>query len=300
MIRLNIRTSVVWFLLLLTLIPLASRADENLFGYVRSAEPQPKDSWEVYQIITQRSDKGAGVYRAWDTETEVEYGFSDRFSSVVSFLTTSIETRNLRVDAYIPQDNSYVLKPSGIEIGGKYNYLSAAKDFLGLSTYTSLLHRWIDPHSGLRKAQYTFQHTISAQKYFLEGELITTANVGIEATHALRAPVDNLPAGFEWPVHPEMEIETTFAAGASYRFAPNWFIGGESNYQTEYETEVGRERYSFFAGPTLHFGSATWWATLTYFRQIAGGPPFPEQDDQNLHLVEKTKNEIRLKLGLNF
>lgn len=61
-----------------------ANADEHLFGYVRGAEPQPQGTWEFYQIVTQRSDKGKGRYGAWDTETELEYGFSDRFAAVVS------------------------------------------------------------------------------------------------------------------------------------------------------------------------------------------------------------------------
>jgi hypothetical protein len=278
----------------------SAHADEHLFGYVRGAEPQPEGTWEFYQIVTQRSGKGLGRYTAWDTETEIEYGFSDRFAALLSLQTLSIDTSNLRVDAYIPEDNKYSVRPSGIEIGGKYSYLTPAKDFIGLTSYTSLMYQWKDVHSGLAKDSYSFEYTLSGQKYFLEGELILTANVGMEATYALRADVANLPPDFEWPVVPEMEIETTFATGLSYRFMPNWFAGGETNYQTEYETEVGRERYSWFAGPSVHYGSAKWWGTLTYFKQLRGGEGFEEQDDQTLHLVEKTKNEIRLKVGLNF
>jgi len=43
-----------------------------------------------------------------------------------------------------------------------------------------------------------------------------------------------------------MELEVTLGAGLSYRFAPNWSIGAETQYQTEFETEVGRN-----AGPGL-------------------------------------------------
>jgi len=40
---------------------------------------------------------------------------------------------------------------------------------------------------------------------------------------------------------------------------------------------------------------------LSYLPQISGGgEKYDGQTDENLHLIEKTKQEIRLKLGFNF
>ncbi|GAB4352974.1 MAG: hypothetical protein Kow0073_08940 [Immundisolibacter sp.] len=127
------------------------------------------------------------------------------------------------------------------------------------------------------------------------------------ATHAGEALLgytrgaETLPAGFEWPTDEAMEIEFTAATGLSYRFAPNWFVGAEVLYQIERETEVGIERWSVQAGPSLHYGGRHGWATLTWLPQLTGGgETFPEQDDTGLHLIEKTKQEARLRLGYNF
>ena len=115
------------------------------------------------------------------------------------------------------------------------------------------------------------------------------------------APIAGLPADFEWPTHPELEIEVTAADGVSYGFAPNWFVGAEFFYQTEHETEVGQECWSLQAGPTLHYGGRQWWATLTWMPQLHGGGTFHDgQVDTSLHLIEKTKQEIRLKVGYYF
>jgi hypothetical protein len=98
-----------------------------------------------------------------------------------------------------------------------------------------------------------------------------------------------------------MELEIGAGTGLSYRFAPNWFAGIEALYVQENETEVGLERWSFQAGPNIHYGSAKWWATLTWLPQIqGGGETYPGQADDDLHLVEKTKYETRLKFGINF
>lgn len=98
-----------------------------------------------------------------------------------------------------------------------------------------------------------------------------------------------------------MEIGFKAGTGLSYRFAPNWFVGGEIVYETEFETEMGQERRSVQAGPTLHYGSKDWWLSVSYLPQISGGgEKYDNQADDNLHLIEKTKQELRVKVGFEF
>ena len=141
---------------------------------------------------------------------------------------------------------------------------------------------------------------MASLRYFLEGQLIWMANTGIESTYADRFPIANLPPGFEWPTKPEMEIELNFGTGASYRFAPGWFIGAEVLYQTEFETEVGQERWSWFTGPSLHYAGSRFWATFTWITQVAGGGETYPGQPSGLHLIEKTEDEFRFKLGIEF
>ena len=139
------------------------------------------------------------------------------------------------------------------------------------------------------------------QKFFLDDQLVTVANFGLESTYARRAPIDNLPPGYEWSTDPEMELELKAGVGVVYRFAPRWYAGFETFYVTEFETEVGQERWSWHAGPSLHFEDRHWSATLTWMPQLrGGGETYPGQTDTDLHLIEKTKQELRLKIGYNF
>lgn len=276
-------------------------ADENLFGYVKGAETLPKGSWEAYEIITNRNDKGQGEYDAWDSETKLEYGVTDRFSAEASVRLMSLDTSGLIIDGYLPKEKEFNLRTSGVEFAGKYNFLSPAKDDFGLAMYLSFDYDWIDRHSGQDKDTYSVELNLLGQKYFMEGQLIWVGNIAMETTYADRAEIDNLPEGFDWPTDPEMEIEWKFGTGLSYRFANNWYIGAEALYETEFETEVGQERWSVFAGPTLHYGGQQWWASLTWFKQLEGGGEMYEgQDDTDLHLIEKTEQEMRLKIGYNF
>ncbi|MGD9843489.1 MAG: DUF6662 family protein [Steroidobacteraceae bacterium] len=276
-------------------------ADENLFGYVKGAEPLPKGALELYVNSTLREDKGQGKYSAWDLGTEIEYGFTDKLAGSFELKGMSINTAGLVIDGYLPGDNRYSPRLAGAEAALKYNFLSPAKDALGVSLRTALISLTRDPHSGRDKKTFSFEQQLLLQKYFLEGQLIWVGNLHFEATRAVRAEIDDLPEDFDWPTDPEMELELGAATGLSYRFAPNWFAGVEALYVQENETEVGLERWSLQAGPNLHYGSAKWWATLTWLPQLqGGGETYPEQQDTNLHLVEKTKYETRFKVGFNF
>ncbi|WP_062059095.1 DUF6662 family protein [Cellvibrio sp. OA-2007] len=286
--------------LLSSLLTLPAHADENLFGYIKGAEVLPDGALEFYQVVTQRSDKGVGKYTAYNTETELEYGVSDRFTIKGELKGQAIDTSGLLIDAYMPGDEKYGLKFQGVEIAGKYNFLSPALDDFGLSVTTGLDYLVLDPHSGRDKDTVSIDLELELQKYFMEGQLIWAANFGTEATRAKRKPIDNLPEDFEWPTGMEVEIEFWAGTGLSYRFVPNWFIGVETLYETEYETEVAMERQSLFAGPSLHYGGADYWFTLTYFDQISGGGEGFDGQPDGLHLIEKTEQEIRFKLGLNF
>ncbi len=289
-----------WFSFVLFTASLSSSAEENLFGYVRGAETLPKGSGEVYQWITQRADKGQGVYRALDFTTELEYGVTDRFQVSGELSAMSLDTSGLVIDGYLPLDNQFDLRFKGVEVGFKYNFLSAAKDDIGLSAITSLEYGRLDPHSGQKKTEYEVESSLQLQKYFMEGQLVWANNLGLRTAYEQRYEIDNLPEDFDWPTDPEMEISVKLGSGLSYRFAPGWFLGGEVLRESEYETEVGLERWSLFGGPSLHWADQKWWSTLTYFKQLqGGGEQYQGQSDMDLHLIEKTEYEVRFKLGYN-
>jgi len=295
----------------------AAAADENLFGYVTGAEPTPKGHQETYFWLTNRWDKGAGHYSANDLKVEYERGITDSFAASFYLKGQSIDVQGLRIDGYIPADNKYGMRASGIEASMKYSFLRPALDDLGLASYLSFSYNWLDPHSGQDKTTYQVDMKLLAQKYFMDGQVVLAGNLGLESTYAQREAIASLPTNdatgepLEWPTTPEMEIEVTASTGLAYRFAPNWYVGAEALWQTEFETEVGTERWSLQLGPTLHYASRRWWATLTWMSQVRGGGTrygpasfngiaYPGQDDTHLQLIEKTKNEVRLKVGYNF
>ncbi len=284
---------------LTSLASLTTHAGE--FGYIKSAETYPEGALEITQVITQRKDKGAGKYEAYDYDTKFEYGLSNNFTLESVLKMQSVNTSGLIIDGYLPKEIDSGLQLSGFEISGKYKFLNTAVDPVGLSTYWGLEYLTKDPHSGQNKDTISFYAEILLQKYFLEGQLVWVANAGLETTRAKRGEINDLPEDFEWPTFAEMEIGLSAGTGVSYRVVNNWYVSVEALYEQEHETEVDKERYSLFAGPTISYNDKHWWASLTYFKQMhGGGEKFDEQDDTSLHLIEKTKQEIRLKVGFNF
>ncbi|AAZ96663.1 hypothetical protein Tbd_0710 [Thiobacillus denitrificans ATCC 25259] len=301
----------------LALTPSVAQADEHLLGYVSGAETLPQGANDAYLFVTRRWDKGRGDYTAHDYSLEYERGLTHRLTGGIELKGQSIDTSGLVIDGYMPGAEEYGIKASGIEAKLKYAFLSVAKDEVGLSGTFSLQQSWLDPHSGRDKDVTKFELGLQLQKLLVDDQLSLMFNTGFEGTYAKRAALDAATqaaadaeiqtltgdpgASFEWPTDPEMEIEFKLGAGAAYRIAPNWYIGAETLYETEFETEVGQERWSVFAGPSIHYGSKQWWATLTWFEQLAGGKEqYISQADDDLHLIEKTKHELRLKLGYNF
>lgn len=294
-----------------------AQADENLLGYISGAETLPQGASEAYLWLTKRWDKGTGHYAAYDSKLEYEHGLTHRLTGSIAIKGQSIDTNGLVIDGYLPGAEKYGIKPSGVDAAFKYNFLSPAKDDIGLSGKIELAYSWLDPHSGQDKHSTQAEFSLQVQKYFLDDQLVALINTGLEATYAVRDPLSpalqssadaamqaltgDPAATFDWPTKNEMEVELKLGGGLSYRFAPKWYVGVEALYETEFETEVGMERWSVFAGPSIHYGSKQWWATLTWFEQLRGGrEQYINQPDSELHLIEKTKHEIRLKLGYNF
>ncbi len=55
-----------------------SFADEQLFGYIQSAETIPQGGKQLYQWVTHRAGRSQGSFNAQDYRTEFEYGITDR------------------------------------------------------------------------------------------------------------------------------------------------------------------------------------------------------------------------------
>ena len=262
----------------------SATADEQLFGFVRGAETLPQGHADVYQFMTFRTGKNEGQYYGFDFDTEVEYGFTDRLQASASLVNHYFYNRG--VDD-LDDSNNY--RFGGVEGSVKYRLLSPFKDPIGMALRLEggyLLH---DEVGGLPQHETFIAPEIDLQKNFRDDTIILDLNFGPEFAWG-KLPAEQYPR--------ELSLQGAF--GAAYRFAPNWFIGAEAHTRAEWPLfSFGNfEHLAVYAGPSLHYASKRWWATLTWNHQVWGSEV--DQVVSGKAYAEETDELFRLKIGFNF
>ena len=272
------------------LLCVESRADENLFGWSKGSETLPKGHIDLYQFTTLRTGKADedGSYNAYDFETEIEYGYSDKLQLAFSVAQNYFSGSALEDDGDGLTQTGY--RFGGVAAAAKYRFLSPFIDDYGMALNFSTGYNRHDETAGIVENHIFVAPTLIFQKNFLDNTLITTASAGID---------------FGWGKKPaeeyskEMGLESRM--GVSYRFAPGWFVGLEGRIRSEYPQFdiTTNEHVVIFVGPNLHYASEKFWATLAWAYQAYGH----ETDDQQVDdraFAEQVQNEIHLKVGFNF
>ncbi len=259
-------------------------ADEHLFGYVRGAETLPKGHFDAYQFTTLRTGKPVGDYHAWDFDTEVEYGVTDKFQVSLSVTQHYFDFKG--VDEL---DDGSFYKFGGVEAAVKYRFKSPFKDGYGLALRTEVGFLRYDDVGGIIQKEPFIAPQLVFQKNYLDDTFILSANVGIQLAWG-KKPAEEY----------DHEIALETALGAAYRFAPNWFFGLETHLRSEYPNfDFGfHEHTVLFGGPALHYGAQRWWATLSWAEQLWG-----KEVDATVSgkaYAEEARREFRLKIGFNF
>ena len=280
--------SVFFSSLIFGLSTISVHADEQLFGWVLGSETLPKDRTEAYQYITLRTGKAEGTYQAFDFETEIEHGFTDKFQGSLSLEQHHLYNKGVNGDRDSLDDtNGY--RFGGIGIAGKYNLLSPFKDPMGLAIMLQSEYKLHDEVDGLKQHEITVFPQVMLQKNFFDDTLIVDANAGMELAWG-KKPAEQYAYELSW----------TGGLGVSYRIAPHWYIGLESQIRSEFPRFdlSDHEHTVIYAGPAIHYGAERWWATFSYGYQIYGSGIGEPADGKTY--AEEQDNQFRLKFGVNF
>lgn len=266
-------------------------ADEYFWLYARGAETLPKGEFELIGEAINRRGKDSGSYSFWDVRPELEYGITDK-------LTVKAEAAFFRHDyknvewAPLDENPDYsATKYAGYELTFKYNILSPYKDSIGLAVGMGYERRVRYRIDGAAIDQDAFVPAIYLQKNFLENTLVFSWSTKLELERRKSPGV----------LEEELSIDSAF--GVAYRFAPNWYVGGELRYQSDFlnpqlydeagqpgfddkgfELGYGRSnfdlgdfrigsqyQYGTYIGPSIHYGARHWWLTASALYQIKGG-----------------------------
>lgn len=287
-------------IVLLALLVPTAHAEESLFGYLYLTDTQPAGHWGYEQIQTVRGGKARGGYLALDLRNEIEYAFTDRFQVSTYINSSYLRSRNV-YDAEdstqnIPDQGEFTVNGMSVEM--RYRVLSPYTDPIGLAVYMEPEVSLRDPQTGGARAERAIEFRLILQKNFRDDTLVFASNLMLEPEWEI-AGNDHMR---------ELWAEITFAA--SQRIGSSgWWVGLEFRNHREFPNmDFGQQEHSaFFLGPSIHYGSLSWWFTFTVLPQITGHPKSlgigadgNEITDSRRHLGQHEKIESRFKFGFNF
>ncbi len=305
---------------------------ENLWVYAKGTDTRPEGSYEFKLADTIRLDKNAGDhYTFHEIRPEMEYGITDS-------LTVAAEVIIFNHDYDVGSEEDGGPCPmceagdgtgkfnktqyAGYELSMKYNVLSPYKDAIGFSYGFSYERRDKYRLDGGDIDQDSFVGTVFLQKDYLDDTLVTVLNIKTEFERRKAGSVV------------EDELSLDIAAGISYRFAPQWFVGIEFRHQSDYLNPqdkaeagniedgfdengytIGLQKSNFdltdfrigsqhqngnYFGPTLHFAEQKWWVTGGILWQISGGGSEHADVRNGRNWDEHEKMHIGLSYGYEF
>ena len=277
----------------------AAVAGESPFGYVYTTDTHPRGTREVEQWLTHRYRQSQGDYDLWQGRTEFEYGVTDRLQTSLYLNYASVSALHNRPDgttgpgAFVPDSVDPDARYSrtffqSISNEWIYRVLSPYKDPIGLALY-------IEPTWGSNERE--LETKLILHKNFFDDRLVWAAN--------FTAAAESERWHGEWENEGELELTT----GLAYQFAPRWHGGLEYRHHRGYEgrgfSSSKRVYAANFAGPSVHYASQRWWATLTYLRQLANAKAYTDAAREDIiggrfYGEHHERYELRLKVGFSF
>jgi hypothetical protein len=253
---------------MLTLVSLEGRADERMFAYSYEADVLPEGGVEFEQWITSRAGREGGDYNRWEIREELEYGITDR-------LTTALYL-NLKETYFSPKDET-------AETTDKF-------EFSGVSSEWK--YQLINPNTNPVGVLLYGEGTFDSDEIEAEEKLVLSSILAEDWVAAVNATLEQ-----EWAFEhsdTEKEGKLDLSAGIAHKFSPKWSAGLELRNIREFEGfELEEEEArAWYFGPNVHYGSASWWATLAVLPQV------PLEGDRDLEHQERVN--IRLLIGKIF
>lgn len=283
------KTILLGTIALVATLTCRARAHEQLFGYTYLSEVLPKGKWEIEQWLTDRIGKQSGDFSATDFRTELEHGFTDRLQGSIYLNYNYYYVHNAMAGSG-PLDNQNRFGIDGVSSEWMYQLFSPYKDSLGFTLYLEPGYNTIEEATGERIQEIELETKAILEKHWLDDALVGAFNYTLEPEWAKA----------EGEQHFNTSLKMEASTGLAYRVAPRCYAGLETRLQTEFaDADLNQSEFvAAFVGPTLHYGTQRWWATLTVLPQVWGWPD--SRGKGGLTLDDHERLEVRLKIGINF
>lgn len=288
-------------------------ADEPMFGYVYTTDILPKGKTELEAWSTFREGRSQGRYHLWQGRAEVSHGVTNnlQLSGYLNLARASVN-HNAPDGTTAPPEvfADYLVDPDRPFRKTRFETASAEAIWRVSSPYTKGIGVafYLEPSIGPRTRE--LESRLIMQKNFIDDRLVLAANL----TYAIEAR--RLPGAFgATPGTPDAskvwdhETDVNLGLGATYRFMPKVSLGAELLNEREWAgfnafRESKATNVAYYTGPSLHYGGAHMFATLSWLFQIKGraedhaGEGFIVNGYSNADDFEKQR--IRLKVGYYF
>lgn len=209
---------------------------ESAFGFTEGAQLTQEGEIEVGTSIEGRFGKRRGTYRAFASETEIEYGINDRIAAGFAAFTAGHRIRGVPL---LDKRSSFGF--DGFAAETKVMILDRGIDGpIGLSVVGELEWHRFDETEGTPGRYLGAGLKGIAEAAIVPNLLYVAGNLGFEVEHG---------KGRGEPAEKESSL---FASAAlSYRFTPRALVGAEARVENAYEGIFGdRVGTAVFLGPT--------------------------------------------------
>lgn len=316
----NYKLSGALSLLGLLLCANNAQSEESLWLFAKGSDTRPQGSFEIKASDLLRTGKTSANYDFHDLRLEAEYGLTSSLtiSTQVKVFRHDYEVFNEDLKPYIETQGGLGSRFKGTEFGGyelglKYNVLSPYKDAFGLSFGLGYEKRERNRFDGSELSQDAISLGAFMQKTYLDDSIIMALSPKIQ--HQRNSTGGGL----------QEELTLDVSAGITYRVNPGWFAGLEFRHQSGYlnpyqdgrfntemkTTNVSLSDFKFnvgsqyqrgnYAGPTVHYATQSWWATLGALYQFEGQGIAPSTNNSNnRNSSEQERWNIGLILGWEF
>ena len=250
-------------------------ADNKLFTYTYEPETEAKGDWELEQSVTARLMRNSAVgqknYQRWEFRTEIEHGFTDRYTAAL-YLNDRLERFTDAATGGPVSENRW----TGVSLENRYLVLDPRNHPVGLTLY-------LEPTYDGNNAELE-QKIIIGQRH---GDWKWAVNV----THAT-----------EWTDHfRETEGELELSVGLAWQPTRRWSFGVELRDHNELPHYTVWQNTAVYLGPVVGYHRQKWWATLSVMPQIYGanftGNP---AGSPALELEGHERLNVRLLVGFSF
>lgn len=273
-------------------------AGEGPFAFIYTLDLQPKGTFQLEQWEHLQQSQSQGRYSFLTNRTELEYGVTNWYQIGLYLNSSYVHARQNGVDGTtggpgtdLPMD----FDPLGTYSKARFESVSMEHVIRLLNPYTDDFGfgLYFEPAIGPKTREMEVK--LLFQKNFLGDRLITAANIVFES--------EREEASGE--VEKASVIDILF--GASYRVADNWMVGAEFRNHREF---VGygfnhKEHSAYFFGPTVHYATKDWWATLGWRHQLPWVQCYTQDQCDvsvggRIYGDEHSRDEFMLRVGIPF